>query len=470
VRLRQIVLNLLSNANKFTTSGEISLGADVQPPHLHLWVSDTGAGIAHEAQARIFEPFGSVGDLRSRPEGIGLGLSITRLLVALHNGSIALESGAGTGSTFHIYLPLPGLEGQSIALPSSSTTDVLLLISHHPEPSQAILQLCQRRGLSWERITCVDDVSQSASPAVLAWDMGNAHPADWELISQLRRSPAICRLPFVIYNQAPGASGLTNVLVKPVAQSTLLDLLNSLQPSDAGERIALVVDDDAQARELYARLLSEALPGVRVESAADGQFALDALETITPCLVLLDLMMPRVDGFAVLERMRTNTRLQAVPVLVMSGKLLTEEDARRLDYARVVFQGKEILRKHEALAALHSAMTDEGRLPQATSAVVKQALAYMHQHYASPRMSRQKIAQAVSVSERYLSEIFRQEMGITPWDALNRLRVLRACELLMTTDNTVTEIAAQVGFDDPSYFGRVFRQQMGISPKKYRER
>jgi YesN/AraC family two-component response regulator len=184
--------------------------------------------------------------------------------------------------------------------------------------------------------------------------------------------------------------------------------------------------------------------------------------------VLLDLMMPRVDGFTVLEYMRANPRLQTVPVLVMSGKLLTEEDAHRLDYARVVFQSKDMLSEQEALVALRSALRDDERLLQATSAVVKQALAYLHQHYAEP-LSRQQIARAVGVSEGYLSKIFKQEMGISPWDALNRFRIQRARELLKTTDKNITEIAAQVGFDDPSYFGRVFQQQVGLSPKKYRE-
>lgn len=468
VRLRQIFLNLLSNASKFTTNGLITLGADVEPPHLHLWVRDTGAGIPPEAQQQVFEPFYRVENLQRRPEGIGLGLSITRRLVALHNGSMSLESRMGTGSTFHIYLPLPGLNGLSIAASSDSNSSVLLLISHNPDPSPAILQLCQRRGLSLERITSAEEVSRLSSPSVLAWDMNNAHPDDWELIGQLRRSPAVCRLPFVIYNQTPGSSGLTNILVKPVPHATLLEMLNSLRPERAENRPVLMVDDDAQVREMYARLVAEALPGVPIQSAEDGQFALDMLETITPCLVLLDLMMPRVDGFTVLEYMRSNPRLQTVPVLVMSGKLLTEEDAHRLDYARVVFQSKDMLSEQEALVALRSALRDDERLLQATSAVVKQALAYLHQHYAEP-LSRQQIARAVGVSEGYLSKIFKQEMGISPWDALNRFRIQRARELLKTTDGNITEIAAQVGFDDPSYFGRVFQQQVGLSPKKYRE-
>jgi len=112
-------------------------------------------------------------------------------------------------------------------------------------------------------------------------------------------------------------------------------------------------------------------------------------------------------------------------------------------------------------------MKGEGRLPQATSVVVKQTIAYLHQHYAE-LLKRQQIAQAVGVSERYLSGIFKQEMGISPWEVLNRFRIQRAIELLKNTDKSITEIAMQVGFNDSSYFGRVFQKQVGVSPTKYR--
>jgi YesN/AraC family two-component response regulator len=193
------------------------------------------------------------------------------------------------------------------------------------------------------------------------------------------------------------------------------------------------------------------------------------LASFTPGLVILDLMMPRMDGFAFLERFRKNARWQSVPVLVMSGKLLTEEDVRRLDYARVVFHSKDMLAPDEAVAALQSMLDENTRLPQPTSTLVKRALAYIHQNYAMP-LSRQQIARAIGVSERYLSEIFKQEMGISPWDVLNRFRIQRAQILLKASDASITDIALQVGFDDPSYFGRVFNKHTGLSPKAYRDK
>jgi signal transduction histidine kinase/ABC-type sugar transport system substrate-binding protein/AraC-like DNA-binding protein len=470
VRLRQILLNLLSNAIKFTKEGQITLGAEAEPPHLHIWVHDTGAGILPQEQARIFEPFVSLSSQRQLGEGIGLGLSITRHLVALHNGILTLDSQMGAGSTFHIYLPLPGLSGGQVPALTPSTESTLLLISHQPKHSHAILQLCQRRKLSIQRITTTGEAEaflRSRQPAALAWDMIDAHPDDWDLIAQLRRHPMICRLPFLLYNQQAGAAGMTNVLIKPVSHATLVDIFETYCPKGKQHPI-LIVDDDEKVREMYMSVLSETMPGVSVQCVSDGQYALEALESITPSLVILDLVMPRVDGFAVLEFMRKTSRLQMVPVVVMSGKLLTIEDVRRLDYARVIFQSKDTLSSDETLKVWESAMFNSNRLPQPTSLLVKQALAYMHQNYAQ-QITRQDIAAAVGVNERYLTEIFGQEMSISLWDALNRFRIQRACDLLRSTGNSITAIASQVGFSDSSYFGRVFKIHLGMSPVEYRK-
>jgi YesN/AraC family two-component response regulator len=233
-------------------------------------------------------------------------------------------------------------------------------------------------------------------------------------------------------------------------------------------RPILVVDDDPQACEMYERIIAEAFPGSLVQSAADGQIAIDILKSIAPAIIILDLIMPRVDGFKVLEYIRSVERLQSVPVLVMSGKLLTEQDARRLDYGRVFFQSKKMLDSDEAITAFQAIASGNRQLPQPTSKLVKNTLVYLHQYYAM-QLNRKEIASAVGVSEGYLSEIFKLEMGISPWDTLIRLRIQRACELLKTSEKSITDISTRVGFDDPSYFGRVFKKIIGISPKAYRE-
>jgi transcriptional regulator GlxA family with amidase domain len=120
------------------------------------------------------------------------------------------------------------------------------------------------------------------------------------------------------------------------------------------------------------------------------------------------------------------------------------------------------------VAALHRLLFDSDQLPQHTGAFVKQTIAYFHQHYMRS-FSRWELAGALSVSEDYLSRIFRQEMGISPWQYLNRYRVLRAKALLLQTSDDVKIVARRVGFTDPAYFSRVFHKITGCSPTEYRE-
>jgi YesN/AraC family two-component response regulator len=179
-------------------------------------------------------------------------------------------------------------------------------------------------------------------------------------------------------------------------------------------------------------------------------------------------MMPEVDGFMVLEQIRTNPRTRQVPVIVMSGKMLSLEDIQRLDYGMVTFHSKELLSTEEAIASLQRALSGEQILLQPTSFLVKHALVYLHQNFANS-LTRQEIADAVGVSNNYLSEIFRQELGLSPWDCLTRLRLQKAKELLRTTGDNITSVAAQTGFDDSAYFSRVFRKNIGMSPQEYRQ-
>ncbi|MFL5807015.1 MAG: ATP-binding protein, partial [Roseiflexaceae bacterium] len=474
VRLRQILLNLLGNAHKCTASGHVTLGAEVAPPHLHIWVADTGCGIPVDLQERIFEPFVSGRHGDQRPQGVGLGLTITRRLVALHHGAMTLESQPERGSTFHVYLPLPSMSGQPASAPLPDRAG-LLLISSRDAPSPAIAELCWRKGLTIYQPQPGEDVQAllaSMAPAALAWDLGHATPADWLLVQQLRGYPQVCQAPFILYGRerdtAPGeASGAVGILNKPLSADTLLEVIEALRGSAAGP--LLIVDDDAETRELYRGLVAQALPGHPVRTAESGAAALDLLEQEVPALVILDLMMPDVDGFAVLERLRADERTRHIPVIILSGRILSFEDIQRIDYARVTFHSKDILSPEEATAALRAALGGEEQLARQTSVIVKRAIAYIQHNYMS-ELSRQQIAAALGVSKNYLTQIFHQELGISPWEYLNRYRIKQAKTLLRGSDDSITAVAARVGFDDASYFGRVFRKQVGCSPQVYRER
>jgi signal transduction histidine kinase/AraC-like DNA-binding protein/DNA-binding response OmpR family regulator len=474
VRLRQILLNLLGNACKFTASGHVSLGAEVTPPHLHIWVEDTGIGISADLGEQIFEPFvvGKQGE--EHLGGVGLGLTITRRLVALHRGTIALDSEIGQGSTFHVYLPLPNISNQPALLPAAGHP-ILLLISADHEPDATISEISERMGLTIYRAGRAQDLQAelaSLRPAALAWDLAHASPSDWMLIEQLRSHPQVCQVPFILYGQdfdaAPDlTSGVTSILSKPLNGKTLLETIETLHRPKASAPV-LIVDDDSQTRELYEGLVAQALPNYLIRTADSGGMALDILAQEIPSLVLLDLMMPDIDGFAILEHMRTHEQLRQVPVIIMSGRVLSYDDIKRIDRWSVIFHSKDILSEDEMITALRETIAGGESLSQPTSLLVKQAIAYIQQHYARD-LSRHEIAEAIGVSKNYLSQIFHQELGISPWDYLNRYRIKQAKELLHSTDESITAVALQVGFDDASYFGRVFRKQVGCSPLTYRE-
>jgi AraC-like DNA-binding protein len=448
------------------------LGADVEPPHLHIWVADSGVGIPADLQERIFEPFVTGRHGGQRPQGVGLGLTIVRRLVALHRGAMTLESHLGRGSTFHLYLPLPSLNGQPVAAPPTNRP-ALLLVSAYEAPSPTIAELCRRKGLTIFRPWPGDELQTTLAdvrPVALAWDLTDADSADWALIERLRSFPQVCQAPFIIYDRerdtAP-AAGTIGILSKPFHGSSLLDAIESLRPAETAGPV-LIVDDDAQARDLYAALMAQALPGRRLRLADGGQAALEALAQEPPCLVVLDLMMPDVDGFAVLARLRADERTRHVPVIIMSGRILSFDDIAKIDHSLVTFHSKDILSAEETVAALRGALDGADGLARPTSLVVKRAIGYI-QHHSASALSRQQIAEAVGVSKNYLTQIFHQELGLSPWEYLSRYRIKQARELLRDTNASITAIAAQVGFEDASYFGRVFRKQVGCSPQAYRD-
>jgi signal transduction histidine kinase/AraC-like DNA-binding protein/DNA-binding LacI/PurR family transcriptional regulator len=480
-RLRQILTNLLMNARKYTPAGSVRLRVSVDTPYLHIEVSDTGQGIPPELQEKIFEPFGIVGRKR-RPEGIGLGLSITRHLVTLHGGALTLDSQPGAGSTFHVYLPLPGVSQEARRETPPESLPVMLVISTQPAIPAEIEAICTRRSLSAMRIGNMADLTAVLAeglPQAVAWDLRRATSCEWQLIQQFSGRPECAALPVLLFGdtgegnepalgETARANSLTNILYKPCSANTLIEWLSTMAPPDGEQKTILVVDDDAEARQYYRKLLKRSQPQAVVIEAENGRQALERLGSDHPDLIVLDLVMPDIDGFAVLQCIRQDPSTQHIPVVIYSGKLLTGEDIQRLNHQKTVMFTKGILTENETRDFLQTVACDVTPLPPATSLLTKQVLAFLHENYSLP-VSRKDIAEAVCVSENYLSQIFREEMRISPWDYLARLRVERAKELLLSTGDSVTNIATQVGFNDSAYFSRVFGKLAGMSPKEFRQ-
>jgi signal transduction histidine kinase/AraC-like DNA-binding protein len=452
VRLRQVLLNLLENAAKFTECGEIALGAEALERELQIWVRDTGVGIPAEIQGEIFEPFVRGVPARGTRPGVGLGLSIARWLVTLHAGRLSVESVAGQGSTFRIWLPLARLAAQS----TGAQQDALLLISSREQPDSAVLELAAERNLQVWRMRTLADLEAlpaGVAPSALAWDIEHARPEDWAIVRALRAMPVLARLPLIVFRGGE--------VTLPASGTAIASL-----PVDGG---VLIVDDDSATRDLYRRLIERALPGYSIRTAGDGRSAIELLNHERPALVILDLVMPGVDGFGVLEWMRADPRLSSVPVVVVSGHTPTFEQIARLNHPLVTFQSKDVLSEDETATFLRRSLFAGQALSAPTSVLVKRAIAYLQQHHARD-LSRQELAEAVGISQSYLSDIFHRELGMAPWEYLNRYRIKLARDLLRRTDDSITSIAGRVGFDDAAYFSRVFRRVIGRSPRDYRER
>ncbi len=469
VRLRQIVLNILSNAEEFTDRGTITLGATIEPPFLHIWIRDTGAGIPVKMQEKIFEPFVAANSPSGRRGGIGLGLSITRRLVALHKGIISLESKPGEGSTFHIFLPLPSLEGEAISQKPAGNP-VLLYVSGIKTP-ETIRELCHRAGWGLVRLQNYDDLAgllADCSPVAVSWDVTDVRPSDWVVIQKLRSNPYLSMLPLLIFDMPANraANGdLTSVFMKPLHSESLINFIEALGIAGPDSTI-LVVDDDPQARELYGSLIEDILPDCQLRSAADGVEALHAIKQERPSLIILDLMMPRLDGFGVIRQLRADPKTESIPIIVLSGKVLTPGDIQQLKGERVFLQSKGILSEEE-LSAIIARVIGEGDSLKPANDIVKIALGFIHQHYSEP-ITRTEISLAIGVDKDYLGRLFREELGMTVGQYIGRFRIYLARQALRQTDLDIAHIAYQCGFQDAAYFSRLFRKLTGTSPRKYR--
>lgn len=238
-------------------------------------------------------------------------------------------------------------------------------------------------------------------------------------------------------------------------------------PAAAGKPI-LIVDADRALCHAYQALVAAGLPGVSTTIAGSAAEAAWALQQVRPALVLLDPQLPDGDGLALIENQRQAEEAQPVPVLLLTCRPLDAALLARLArLSPILFADKQIFGADELAALLARTLSGAEPLPPQTSGLVKQAIYYIQQHFQQP-INRADVAGAISLSENYLSQIFRQEMGISLWDYLNRRRINHARQLLQTTAMSITEVAAAAGIFDPAYFSRIFHQRAGLSPSAYR--
>lgn len=254
---------------------------------------------------------------------------------------------------------------------------------------------------------------------------------------------------------------------RPASEAGAWQASGTGSPAHQGpQETILIVDDEPAVLEMYARVVQNQPAAYRVLKAGNGREALERMHRERPDLVLLDLLMPDLDGFGVLEAMRSGEATRDIPVIVLTGQALTARDMERLscDVATVLEKG--LFSVDEILARIGEALAPRRKLGNETRRLIRKAMAYIHEHYAEP-VSREDVARHVGVNKDYLTRCFSRETGIPPVAYLTRYRVNQAKTLLAAGEKSVAEVAVAVGFSDSSYFCRVFRQQAGVPPSAY---
>jgi len=483
-RLRQVALNLVSNAVKFTARGKITLTALVENNHVVVSVKDTGLGIPLNEQKVIFDEFRQSERTTARGYGgLGLGLAICRKLVEMHGGQIGVCSSGDEGEGSMFFFSLPVLERQqdfSDRILSISEAQRVLLLVKQPKGSDSLKKKIIELGFEAELCLIQEDSDWLANlllvaPDVVMMDLGLTSERGWEVLKILKENPSTKEIPVLFYSigEDIGQASLLEIdyLTKPVGSNALAELFASKGFFDAvgspeNGRSVLVVDDEPGMLELHARIVKNELPGYRVLLANNGRQALDLIYQEHPALVMLDLMMPELDGFAVLEQMRKTELTRTIPVVVITGQVLKQEDMRRLNSGVTSVLGKGMFSVDEILKHLTHALEHKRNPGSEAQRIVFKAMAYIHDHYPEP-ISRSDVATHVGLSERHLTRCFHHEVGITPITYLNRYRVKQAKSLLDSGEMGITEIALDVGFSSSSYFTRVFRERVGVSPRAY---
>jgi signal transduction histidine kinase/AraC-like DNA-binding protein len=482
-RLRQVVLNLVNNAIKFTAQGQVCLELESGPDSVTVGVHDTGLGLPPEEQPFIFDEFRrSERSIAHGYGGLGLGLAICKRLVEMHGGTIGVESSGeeGAGSTFYFTLPTvhPPVAQTPPSAISPPTEQSVLVLTNRAGSGERLQEHLDERGFDVQT-AFMDETPDwlsrlvTSPPGTIVIDVSATPHQGWAALKSIKSHPRTQHLPVLFYSLSPDGGAVLefDYLTKPIELADLTSALDQrwLAPgADQAFNTVLIVDDDANTLDMHARIVQAHSPSHRVLTARNGLEALDILQRDRVDLVLLDLMMPELDGFGVLEAMREKEATREIPVVVLTGQVLTEKEMVRLNRGVATVLSKGLFSLEETLAHVDTALERNRRLSDEAQRLVRRAMAYIHTHYAEP-ISRTDLARHVALSEDYLTACFRKELGVTPIAYLNRYRVSQAKQLLAGTGKSVTEIALEVGFSDSGYFSRVFRREVGLSPEAYRQ-
>ncbi|MEG4504252.1 response regulator [Microcoleus sp. F6_B4] len=378
-KVRQVLLNLLSNAAKFTQNGRITIGVErikneplrmknqeessqiliSNSEFLSFRVADTGIGMTTEQLQRVFQPFTQADASTTRKYGgTGLGLAISQRFCHMMGGSIEVSSTSGEGSTFTVLLPsaikqpeIPNKVRDSTSPPVAPAVGTVLVVDDDPISRDLIQRALARQGLHVEVAGGGEQALRLAKqlrPDAITLDVIMPGMDGWAVLSALKADPDLAEIPVILLsfvgNKSLGfALGASDYLTKPVDGKRLAALLNKYRRDQDGVASnnltcqILIVEDDVAAREILRCVLET--QGWAVTEADSGRAALDRLKVARPHLILLDLMLPEMDGFELIGEIRKSHSGDPIPIVAITGKNLTPAESQQLNgYVERVLQ------------------------------------------------------------------------------------------------------------------------------------
>jgi PAS domain S-box-containing protein len=384
-KLRQILFNLLSNACKFTSNGTITLAVLRDPNEAGDWIEfkvrDTGIGMTTDQQAKVFEAFTQADDSTTRTYGgTGLGLAITKSFCRLMGGDVTLTSESGKGTTFVVRLPAEIRAASDAATPAAEKRSeglqvaepehgpIVLVVDDDPNARELLRRHLQRAGYTVRTAANGEEAMQLARtlhPDVITLDVLMPQMDGWAVLSAMKEDSTLAEIPVimvtVIDNQSIGFSlGAADYMIKPINRDRLVRAVQKCCPRGAPRHV-LIVEDDAPTSELMRRALREI--DCTVTQAENGRVGLERLNEALPDAILLDLMMPEMDGFEFIAQLRADSRWCRIPVIVVTAKTLTAEDLERLNgqvqhlVHKGEYSGKAVLAALEELVPWHDQRT-----------------------------------------------------------------------------------------------------------------
>jgi PAS domain S-box-containing protein len=369
-KLRQVLLNLLSNASKFTKQGTVtfSVAREKRPDKewLKFAVKDSGIGMNEAQLSKLFQAFSQADASTTRKYGgTGLGLAISRKFCQMMGGDIEVESEPGKGSTFFVHIPVEVIDPKKVTLKVEEEAATIvegssvLVIDDDPSVRDVVKRSLSKEGVSVMTASSGEEgleLARKHRPDVITLDVQMPGMDGWEVLKTLKADPELRQIAVImmtnIDEKTTGyALGAAEYMTKPVDRDHLVEVLKKFR-NNASTRPVLVVEDDPSVREIIRRALS--LEGLKVLEAANGIEALARLAESPPSLILLDLMMPQLDGFGFIEELRRNEEWNKIPVVVLTAKDISSDDRSRLEG----FTSAVLIKKGQSPDALIREMRD----------------------------------------------------------------------------------------------------------------